>query len=79
MANAPAFNPDQSPSSICDALGNPATNQAFEPGSVNKVITAAAAMEAGLVTPDTPITVPPQLKVIDRAIIRCRSRTPPSG
>lgn len=68
MANAPAFNPDAISKFDPAALGNPATNQAFEPGSVNKVITVAAAMEAGLVAPDTPVTVPPQLKVIDRVI-----------
>ncbi|MBX3286356.1 MAG: penicillin-binding protein 2, partial [Actinobacteria bacterium] len=37
----------------------------FEPGSVNKMITVAGAMEEGLVDPDTPITVPYQLLVGD--------------
>jgi len=33
----------------------------FEPGSVNKVIAIAAAVEAGLVTPDTKVDVPAEL------------------
>ena len=34
-------------------MGNPAISDVFEPGSVNKVITAAAALQAGIVTPQT--------------------------
>ena len=36
-----------------------------EPGSVNKVVTVAAAIEAGLVTPDTVMAVPDSLQVGD--------------
>jgi cell division protein FtsI/penicillin-binding protein 2 len=35
----------------------------FEPGSTNKVVTVAAALEAGLVNPATTLTVPGQLTV----------------
>ena len=35
----------------------------FEPGSTNKVVTIAAALEAGLVSPGTMLTVPGQLTV----------------
>lgn len=37
----------------------------YEPGSVNKVITVAAALEEGLVTPSTELTVPDSLQVSD--------------
>jgi cell division protein FtsI (penicillin-binding protein 3) len=37
----------------------------FEPGSTNKLITLSTAIENGLVTPDTVIDVPPELRVGD--------------
>ena len=37
----------------------------YEPGSVNKLITLSAAIEEGVVTPDTVIAVPPALRVAD--------------
>jgi cell division protein FtsI (penicillin-binding protein 3) len=37
----------------------------FEPGSVNKVITMSAALEEGIVTPDTVLQVPDTLRVAD--------------
>ncbi len=50
-------------------VGSTGDNQAlttvFEPGSVNKVITVAAALEEGTVEPDTVLSVPDQLTVYD--------------
>ena len=64
LATAPTFNPDDHGSKPrTDALRNVAIGDVYEPGSVNKVITAAAALEAGVVTPDTVITVPSTLQV----------------
>ncbi|HEY8546640.1 MAG TPA: penicillin-binding transpeptidase domain-containing protein, partial [Acidimicrobiales bacterium] len=55
-----------------DAAGQPvssgnnvAVTANYEPGSVNKVITLAAAIEEGLVEPDTELMVPAQLQVAD--------------
>ncbi|MGZ6826207.1 MAG: peptidoglycan D,D-transpeptidase FtsI family protein, partial [Mycobacteriales bacterium] len=61
MATAPSFDPDNRPSGAFTA--NPAISDVYEPGSVNKVITAAAALQAGIVTPDTVIDVPPTYQV----------------
>jgi cell division protein FtsI (penicillin-binding protein 3) len=48
------------------ALGNNrAVTASFEPGSVNKVITVAAALEEGLVSPSTELVVPDELQVGD--------------
>ena len=44
------------------ARGNRALTEAYEPGSTGKVITAAALIEEGAVTPATPITVPNRLR-----------------
>jgi cell division protein FtsI (penicillin-binding protein 3) len=64
LATAPTFNPDdRSSKPRADALRNVAIGDVYEPGSVNKVITAAAALEAGVVTPETVITVPPTYQV----------------
>ncbi|CAO5167805.1 cell division protein FtsI (penicillin-binding protein 3) [Frankia sp. AiPs1] len=58
MADAPTFDPNHITAKDTDALGNRATQDAYEPGSVNKVITIAAALDRGLITDETPITVP---------------------
>jgi cell division protein FtsI (penicillin-binding protein 3) len=69
LATAPTFNPDDKKANpSADALRNVAIGDVYEPGSVNKVITAAAALEAGVVTPETPITVPPTLRVANHIV-----------
>ena len=58
LATSPTFNPDDRKTKPSpQALKNVAIADVYEPGSVNKIITAAAALEAGIVTPETPITV----------------------
>ncbi|MGU3651655.1 peptidoglycan D,D-transpeptidase FtsI family protein [Arthrobacter sp. SLBN-53] len=39
-------------------MGNPAVSSPFEPGSVNKIVTAATAIELGLTNPDEVLSVP---------------------
>jgi cell division protein FtsI (penicillin-binding protein 3) len=63
LATAPTFDPDRLTSADSDRLTNPAISDVYEPGSVNKVITAAAALQAGIVTPMTVIDVPSTYKV----------------
>lgn len=55
MANDNTFNPAVGVGAELERgadLGNPAITSPFEPGSVQKIITAAAAIEAGLTDPD---------------------------
>ena len=49
-------------------LRNPAVTDAFEPGSVNKVITAAAAIESGTVSMTQRFRVPDSMKVDEYTI-----------
>ena len=64
LATAPTFNPDDRSGRVSpEALKNVAVSDVYEPGSVNKVITAAAALEAGVVTPDSEVVVPPTYQV----------------
>jgi len=58
LASAPGFRLD-APIAAGTRLGLPAVADSYEPGSVNKVVTASAALEAGLADPLTPYTVPP--------------------
>lgn len=60
MANLRAAGPDGSPVPSRD---NMAVTAVFEPGSVNKVITLAAVLEEGLLTPTETLTVPDRIDV----------------
>ncbi|HSP37210.1 MAG TPA: penicillin-binding protein 2 [Frankiaceae bacterium] len=63
MASAPTFNLNDPAKATADAYQNRATNWTFEPGSVNKVITMATALDRGLITPTTEVTVPPNMRI----------------
>ena len=59
MANDNTFDPAQDISRQEDReLGNPSVSSPFEPGSVNKIITAASVIEYGLSNPDEVLQVP---------------------
>jgi cell division protein FtsI (penicillin-binding protein 3) len=63
MANLPTFDPNRFAGSSAESRRNRAVSDVFEPGSTNKTLTAAAALQHGVVTPGTPITVPPALEL----------------
>jgi cell division protein FtsI (penicillin-binding protein 3) len=59
MANDNTFDPAQDIGRQEDReLGNPSVSSPFEPGSVNKIITAASVIEYGLSNPDEVLAVP---------------------
>jgi cell division protein FtsI (penicillin-binding protein 3) len=66
LATAPSYDPSMVARTKKEDLGNRAVSEVYEPGSVNKVITTAAALSLGAVQPDTVITVPPTYKVYDK-------------
>ncbi|MBQ0985931.1 penicillin-binding protein 2 [Streptomyces sp. F63] len=65
LANAPGFDPNDI-STARTGLGNPALQDAYEPGSTSKVMSMAAVLEEGAATPRTHVTVPNRLHRADR-------------
>ncbi|GAA5074873.1 peptidoglycan D,D-transpeptidase FtsI family protein [Nocardia iowensis] len=64
MANDGTFNPQQPAQTWTPAtMGNPSVTDPFEPGSVNKIVTASAAIEYGLTTPDEVHQVPGSIRM----------------
>ncbi|MEU2036480.1 peptidoglycan D,D-transpeptidase FtsI family protein [Nocardia amamiensis] len=64
MANDNTFNPALGPQKWAGAeLSNPSVTDVFEPGSVNKIVTAAAAIEYGLTDPDEVVQVPSAIQM----------------
>jgi len=63
LAVAPGFDANNPPTAITAGQRqlDPAASDIYEPGSVNKVITMSAGLQEGLVTPNSPFVIPPQL------------------
>jgi cell division protein FtsI (penicillin-binding protein 3) len=62
MANDNTFDPSQDIGRQEDReLGNPSVSSPYEPGSVNKIITAASVIEYGLSNPDEVLQVPGEI------------------
>ncbi|MFJ8438615.1 peptidoglycan D,D-transpeptidase FtsI family protein [Kitasatospora griseola] len=66
MASSPGFNPNDLSSARADQLGNPALQDAYEPGSTAKLMTMAAVLDTGSANWDTHVTVPNTLQRSDR-------------
>ncbi|MEV0295011.1 penicillin-binding protein 2 [Nocardia sp. NPDC050710] len=64
MANDSTFNPALGPQNWGNLeTSNPSVSDPFEPGSVNKIVTAAAAIEYGLTNPDEVLQVPGSIRM----------------
>ena len=59
LANTPAFNPNSRATYTPDRMRNRAATDTFEPGSTMKPLFVAAALDAGVVQPDTVIDTGP--------------------
>jgi cell division protein FtsI (penicillin-binding protein 3) len=68
LADDPTFDARAPLESPKEDLGSRALNDVYEPGSVEKVLTMASLLDAGLVTPHTKIMVPPVLPRQDKVI-----------
>ncbi|MFD9894337.1 peptidoglycan D,D-transpeptidase FtsI family protein [Amycolatopsis sp. NPDC059027] len=69
LADAKTFNPND-PATLQDPenLNDRPVTTPFEPGSVNKVVTATAAIDENVATPESTLQVPGSLKVADRTV-----------
>lgn len=62
LTNAPTFDPNEYSQYSVASFLNPAVQAIYEPGSIMKVITMAAGIDAGKITPDTIYNDPGSLK-----------------
>ena len=65
MASVPVYD-TQNP--VTGTVPNPPVQAMFEPGSANKVVTFAGALDRGIITPETVLEVPGSIQVADRVI-----------
>jgi cell division protein FtsI/penicillin-binding protein 2 len=75
MASLPAYDPNQYGATNALVLADPAISKQYEPGSVFKIVTMAAGIDAGVVTPDTVLTDTLSIEVGDRMIYNSNMRT----
>jgi cell division protein FtsI (penicillin-binding protein 3) len=66
MASYPTFDPGDRSGVHTDAFRNRAVTDTFEPGSTLKVVTVAAALEEGIVIPETVLPTPPEIEIDDK-------------
>lgn len=76
MANWPGLDPAGLDEATDAQLLNRATGFTYEPGSTFKAFTVAAALEEGLVTPETSFHLPSTIQVADREIEEAHARPP---
>jgi cell division protein FtsI (penicillin-binding protein 3) len=65
LATVPTFDPNRPGAATQDTINDRGMLDTFEPGSTAKVITLAAALQEGQVTPTTRFSVPPYLRRSD--------------
>ena len=58
MATGPTFDANNAGLAPDEDRGNRSVSEAYEPGSVQKVLTFAALLNEGIVTPETPVEIP---------------------
>jgi cell division protein FtsI (penicillin-binding protein 3) len=68
LASEPGFDANRFPETDRDTQRNRAVTDTYEPGSTLKVVTVAAALSTGLLSPATQFTLPPSIRVADRVI-----------
>ena len=78
MASAPFFDTNLYGKAPEDLRRNMAITDQYEPGSTFKLVVYSAALEAGLVTPDTEFKLAPTITVWDRTVHEAHENVPRS-
>src|SRR3712207_4293269 len=68
MGSCPGYDPGNYSRTDPELLGNPIVSSVFEPGSVLKAVTLAAAIEEGRATPETVLSVNGHIDAGDRVV-----------
>jgi cell division protein FtsI (penicillin-binding protein 3) len=68
LANDKSFDPTDPNGFDIKAMSNPAVSDPYEPGSVNKIVTALSAIEYGITTPEAHHSVPDSIRFADRVV-----------
>jgi cell division protein FtsI (penicillin-binding protein 3) len=76
MASCPGYDPAHYNETDPELLGNAVVSDVYEPGSVMKAITLAAAIDQGKATEDTVLTVPDSIQAGDAVVSDAHARAP---
>ncbi|SFK61507.1 peptidoglycan D,D-transpeptidase FtsI family protein [Geodermatophilus ruber] len=76
MGSCPGYDPGNYSQTDPELLGNPVVSDVFEPGSVMKAVTLAAALEEGVATPDTVLTVDGHIQAGDVVVTDAHDHEP---
>ncbi|GAA3568384.1 penicillin-binding protein 2 [Amycolatopsis ultiminotia] len=68
LADDKTFNPNDPSTLQSDLLNDRPVTTPYEPGSVNKVVTATAAIDSGIASPTSTVQVPGTIKIADRTV-----------
>nr|WP_204331986.1 penicillin-binding protein 2 [Geodermatophilus sabuli] len=76
MGSCPGYDPGDHGSTDPELLGNPVVSDVFEPGSVMKAVTLAAALEEGVAAPDTVLSVNGHIEAGDVVVTDAHDHAP---
>jgi cell division protein FtsI (penicillin-binding protein 3) len=76
MGSCPGYDPGAYSTTDPDLLGNPLVSGVFEPGSIMKAVTLSAALEEGVATPDTVLSVNGHIDAGDRVVTDAHDHAP---